>query len=238
MDREHKVTVDGASWGLMRSPSWWPCIYTDWVRRTRKASRSARTACWIWDRVPVIVKQAGLENVPVHQVLDNCHATHHISLALAALGLSDCERLPLYREHRSKLRNGQWRKVVSDLESLAADAPEKSKVHAEIAYLRKHGEAKRMNYVPFVKDGIPRGSGAIESSIRRVINMRLKNNATFWREENAESMLQLRANVISKRWDETQSEIGKLARKDARTDWQWEPRPMSCKEDANLTTGI
>lgn len=47
--------------------------------------------------------------------------------------------------------------------------------------------------------GLPVGSGAIESSIRRVINLRLKGNGIFWKEENAESMLQLRSMVISDR---------------------------------------
>jgi hypothetical protein len=35
------------------------------------------------------------------------------------------------------------------------------------------------------------GSGAIESSIRRVINLRLKGNGIFWLEENAEAILAL-----------------------------------------------
>ena len=47
--------------------------------------------------------------------------------------------------------------------------------------------------------GLPLGSGAIESGIRRVINLRLKNNGMFWREKHAEAMLQVRAQIISKR---------------------------------------
>ena len=46
-------------------------------------------ATWIWDRIAMIVSLAKVEHVPIHEVLDNCHAAHHISLALAALGLSD-----------------------------------------------------------------------------------------------------------------------------------------------------
>jgi hypothetical protein len=75
-----------------------------------------------------------------------------------------------------------------------------------------------MNYDRFTKDGIPRGSGAIESSIRRVINLRMKNNGMFCAQENAEIMLQLRAQVISQRWDDCQSNIRALSRSDARTD--------------------
>lgn len=48
------------------------------------------------------------------------------------------------------------------------------------AYLRRHGEAGRLSYVTFRSQGLPCGSGAFESSIRRVINLRLKRNAMFW----------------------------------------------------------
>ena len=33
------------------------------------------------------------------------------------------------------------------------------------------------------------GSGAIESTIRRVINLRLKGNGIFWTEDNAEAVI-------------------------------------------------
>ena len=106
---------------------------------------------------------------------------------------------------------------------------EDEKVRTEIEYLRKHGEAGRLQYPTFRKMGLPLGSGAIESSIRRVINLRLKNNGMFWREEHAEEMLQVRAQVISKRWDERVKAARKHLRYDGRTDWKWEPQAMSSK---------
>ncbi len=137
-------------------------------------------APWIWDRIPTIVRLAKLDRVPIHEVLDCCHAAHHISLALAAMGLNDRERMPLYREHRTLLRNGQWRRVVEELTGLAKVDARNDDVLTEIAYLRKHGEAGRLQYPTFRKLGLPLGSGAIESSIRRVINLRLKSNGMFW----------------------------------------------------------
>ena len=101
--------------------------------------------------------------------------------------------MPLYRELRTQLRNGQWQYVVEQLEELFAMYPHAVAMQVEIDYLRKHGEVKRLNYVEYRNLGIPLGSGAIESSIRRVINTRLKNNGTFWLEVNAEILLQLRA---------------------------------------------
>jgi hypothetical protein len=40
---------------------------------------------------------------------------------------------------------------------------------------------------------MPIGSGAIESAVRRVINLRVKSNSTYWLRENAETMIRLRA---------------------------------------------
>jgi hypothetical protein len=190
---------------------------------------AADGAPWIWDRLPTIVRLAKLGGVSIHEVLDCCHAAHHISLALAALGQNERERMPLYREHRTLLRNGQWRRVVEELEGLAEINPKNEDIRTEIAYLRKHGEAGRLQYPTFRRLGLPLGSGAIESSIRRVINLRLKNNAMFWREEHAEEMLQVRAQVISQRWDERVKMMRQHARRDGCTNWKWEPQAMSSK---------
>jgi hypothetical protein len=190
-------------------------------------------APWIWDRIPVIIDKAGLRNVKTHQVLDNCHAAHHISLALAALGLNDQERLPLYRLHRTYLRNGHWRRVVEELTALADGSSDNAAFQTEIAYLRKHGEAGRLAYPSFRAQGLPIGSGAIESGIRRVINDRLKGNGKFWDPDNAESMLQLRVQVISKRWDARLRAMRELQLTHLRRDWRRVPRPMSQKTEAD-----
>lgn len=196
-------------------------------------------AAWIWDRIGRIVELAKLNGVTIHQVLDNCHASHHISLALAALGLRDQERLPLYRQHRTLLRNGQWRRVVEELTELVeGDLPSHTQFATEVAYLKKHGAAGRLSYPTFRKLGLPLGSGAIESSIRRVINLRLKSNATFWREPNAETMLQVRALLISDRWDEGLTSSRALLRRHATDDWTWEPQPMRGKTEAAPATSV
>ena len=66
---------------------------------------------------------------------------------------------------------------------------------------------------------MPLGSGAIESAIRRVINLRLKGNSISWKKENAEGMLVLRCLVLSKRWDETFAQISASLASDRRLDW-------------------
>ena len=86
-----------------------------------------------------------------------------------------------------------------------------------------------MKYPHFRSLGVPIGSGAIESSIRRVINLRLKGNGIFWRKENAEAMLQVRAQVITDRWDGRLKKMRQHLAYDGRRDWIWKPQPMSIK---------
>ena len=57
-----------------------------------------------------------------------------------------------------------------------------------------------MRYQHFKQQGLPVGSGHVESAIRRVINLRLKAPGTFWKEDRAEYFLFLRAQFISGRW--------------------------------------
>ena len=59
-----------------------------------------------------------------------------------------------------------------------------------------------MRYPVFKEQGLPLGSGAIESAVRRVVNLRLKGNARYWLEENAEHMLLLRSYLKAGRFDD------------------------------------
>ena len=49
-------------------------------------------------------------------------------------------------------------------------------------------------------------------------------------------MLQLRAQVVSKRWDAQLKAMRAYAKQDARNEWTWDPQSMSIKDEANLTT--
>ncbi len=238
MEKKSQATIDGTFTG----PDATAELVAMHLHRLGAAAAASLTfvcdgAVWIWDRIDSIVQQAGIpSSVKVHQVLDNCHAVHHVSLALASLGVSAEVRMPLYRELRSRLRNGQWRYVVNELQQFADDDRDNAALQTELNYLRKHVAAGRLNYTHFRSLGLPLGSGAIESSIRRVINLRLKGNGIFWRAEHAEEMLQLRALVITNRWDRQTRRMRTLARTRQIPDWHWTPRPMSRSVESQTTT--
>jgi hypothetical protein len=180
-------------------------------------------APWIWARLDWVIAQVKLEPARVVEVLDWCHAVHHLSLALAALGLVEDRRAELYSRLRVLLKAGRSGAVVTELEGLAAGERADSAVWREIAYLTKHSAAGRLRYNCFKARGVPLGSGAIESAIRRVINLRLKGTGIFWTEENAEAVFQLRAAVVSGRWDEVVNHARQAMARDRRLEWHWEP---------------
>lgn len=180
-------------------------------------------ARWIWDRLDWIEQRAGLDSCKTVHVLDFCHAAHHISLALAALGLTGNVRKEIYTRMRKLLKQSRYGEVASELKKRAKrkKLPADHDVWTEIRYLEKHGSEGHLQYVTFRRRGIPCGSGAIESTIRRVINMRLKSNAIYWLEENAEAIFAIRALILSERWEETLSRVRHTMAGDRRINWRW-----------------
>jgi len=183
-------------------------------------------APWIWDRLDWVTQRVGLKEQQTARVLDWCHAVHHISLALEALGLPEAERRRLYQQLRKWLRAGRTEKVVGQLSVLAWELPEEAPVWTEIAYVEKHQLADHLNYATFRRRGLPIGSGAIESAVRRIINLRLKGNGLLWLEENAEAVLVMRAAVLTQRWQETLEHVRTTMASDRRLDWHWQSPDM------------
>jgi hypothetical protein len=192
-------------------------------------------APWIWDRIDWVVQRVGLKEHRVVQVLDWCHAVHHVSLALAALGLPEAERQRRYRELRSLLKKGRAFQVTAELSLLAEQQPPEAEVWTAIRYLENHAEAGRLRYRHCRQRGVPLGSGAIESAIRRVINLRLKGNGMLWQEENAEAMLALRAAALTDRWEETLAHTRTTMARDRRVDWRWQSPDLPAELKAKKT---
>ena len=71
-------------------------------------------------------------------------------------------------------------------------------IRTAISYFQTH--QARMQYDLFRSEGLPLGSGSIESGVRRIVNLRLKGASLFWHPENAEAILYLRCQIKSGRW--------------------------------------
>ena len=191
-------------------------------------------APWIWERLPWVVRRVGVEEKRVAYALDWCHALHHIGLALAEVGLPPAEHRRVFKKLRKWLKRGQVGSVLDELERLGEGRGVREAMETPLEYLRKHLEAGRLDYGRLQRRGLPIGSGAIESAIRRVINQRLKGNALMWYEGNAEGMLLLRAAALTGRWEEAMQQALDSYCADGQRDWTWTSpdMPFLLKADA------
>ena len=72
------------------------------------------------------------------------------------------------------------------------------KIRTHLNYFLKNRH--RFAYTTMVGLGLPRGSGAVESAIRRVINLRIKGASIYWLPESVDAILLLRSFYKSGRW--------------------------------------
>lgn len=175
-------------------------------------------APWVWERWDWVIQRVGVPANRVTKTLDWYHAVHHLSLALEHVVEDKDVRRRWFKKFRQWLKQGEWFAVVVEVAQLAKALPEDHAVWTELSYLERHGEEGHLDYARFRRRGVPLGSGAIESAIRRVVNLRLKGNSISWYERNAEGMLLLRCLVLSNRWDDTFAQISASLASDRRLD--------------------
>jgi hypothetical protein len=191
-------------------------------------------APWIWERLEWVRQRVGVKPSRCVRVLDWYHAVHHVSLLLQALGLETAERQRHFQQVRKRLRAGRARQIIAELAALAGTRVNDDDVRRELVYLETHTYAGHMDYAAFRRRGVPLGSGAIESAVRRVVNLRLKGNGITWYEENAEALLVLRAVALSRRWQETLEHVQAIMASDRRLDWSWQSPDMPAELKAGL----
>jgi len=157
-------------------------------------------AKWIWGRIADLASQVNIEHTKVTEVIDWYHAmeTLHTIVGYPAKWSQE-QRKKWVRKAEKLLYAGNIDELVTFIKTLAVGRRSKS-VRKHLKYFS--GNKARMQYKSFEEAGIPRGSGAIESAIRRVVNQRLKGNAKFWKEDNAEGMLLLRSYLKAGRFDD------------------------------------
>jgi hypothetical protein len=178
---------------------------------------------WIWNRLDAVIRLANLRSERVTKVLDFFHASHHIHVALNALGFDEEAHARVYKRQRRQLHRGRVDLLLHELRDYKRTMKPKGKKRKElireIAYFERH--ATHMNYSLLRNTGRPMGSGAIESAIRRVLNQRLKGNGIQWNADNVEAIMVLRGLILADRFDETLADACAMRATNRRIDWRW-----------------
>ena len=156
-------------------------------------------AAWRWKRVPLLVQALGLAAEQVDELLDFSHAVQHLGqVAALRKDWSAKARTRWRTQQRRLLLRGQVEQVITAVCDLCRGRNSKAiRKHRDYFIKSQH----RMAYAQLLAMKLPIGSGAIESTVRRVVNLRLKGPSLFWCRASAEAILLLRSYYKAGRWN-------------------------------------
>jgi len=130
-------------------------------------------------------------------ILDRPHLVHHVSEAAEATGRAGEEQEQWVKERMDRIDAGQVASVLEELEGY--QGPGEKRIAQLVAHLRRFQDA--VNYAEFRRQGLPIGSGEVESSHRSVPQARMKLPGTWWHPDNVNPMLALRALRANQWWE-------------------------------------
>jgi hypothetical protein len=157
---------------------------------------------WIWKHIPPLLQRLGCPHQSTHELLDFYHATEHLHLFADAAFTQPRERIAWFKSARSTLKRGQAAHLIQQMQALSKNISGErcSMMNSQIQYFTKFYQQGRLTYSQVAAMKMPIGSGAIESLVRQVVNLRLKGNGKFWLLENAEVILYARCQWAAGTW--------------------------------------
>lgn len=146
-------------------------------------------ADWVWN----VMTRSFPEG---RQVLDYYHVSEHIS-KLAKLQHGDTLAALEWKEATiTRLFMDQTGYVIGGLRRMNAKTTEAAEeIRKLIGYLSNH--ADKLGYQKCRDEGIPIGSGGIESANKYISHVRLKVSGAWWLEEHGNAMLRVRCSIYN-----------------------------------------
>ena len=134
-----------------------------------------------------------------HELVDFYHAVEHLAKAAdLKKNWKRSEKKRWISKHRRLLLKGHTDQVVAAIKVLCRGRNSKGILRERNYFIRNQ---HRMRYKEISDQKLPIGSGAMESAIRRVVNLRMKGASIYWLEKTAEAMLMLRSYYKAGRWN-------------------------------------
>jgi len=140
------------------------------------------------------------------RILDFPHAAEHIHHIAQALWETDeTTRQAWLGEQLHSLKSSGPEDILGKIRVLQHQHAQVEAVQENFAYLEKRQD--HMHYPEYQAQGLPIGSGAMESGNKVVVEARLKGAGMHWAPENVNPMLALRNILCSGRWEEAWPQI-------------------------------
>jgi len=200
MDRQFLAVIDGTLGG----PDAIFSLMESYLRELKITTADkilfvADGARWIWNRVGALLRRLGVKPEQINELVDFYHAVEHLG-KIAALQhrWTAMERQAWIGRQRRRLLKGGIEEVLAAIDAVCG--PGKA-LKREREYFKRNSGRGRMDYARVAALKLPIGSGAIESAIRRVVNLRLKGPSIYWQKKSAEAVLLLRSYYKAGRWN-------------------------------------
>jgi hypothetical protein len=168
-------------------PALWALAVQRDLPTARHRSVVADGALWIWEVAQDVCPDG-------QQVVDWFHAVEHLSEAAHALYADDTDthkRQRWLKTHKDHLYMGRVHMIIAALHLQG---------RADLAlYFERH--QRRMQYLEFRENGLPIGSGTVESGVKQY-KQRLCGTGMRWNSDNAQRMLVIRSASLSQQFDD------------------------------------
>jgi hypothetical protein len=135
-------------------------------------------------------------------LIDFYHVCEYLSAAAKMIAPETAAGKIWIEAQKDALKTGRVDEVLGAL-APHREAPEMSDDQAPIRTCHRYLDARKdqLKYREALADGLPIGSGEIESAHRYVAQKRLKVPGAWWRVQHAEHMLALRINRLNGDWE-------------------------------------
>ncbi len=169
------------------------------ISKADKVLFIADGAKWIWNRVADLWDRVGVPESRRLELVDYYHVIEHLHVLAGLKKWSSKAKKQWVTRQRHRLLSGETAEFIEAVKSLTKGRRGKGWLR-ERSYLLRNAERGRLNYGLVRSTKLPIGSGTMESTVRRVVNLRLKGASIYWDESHAEAMLLLRSYYKAKHW--------------------------------------
>ena len=171
------------------------------IRHAAQVLFLADGAPWMWERIPALLHRLGCPDDRLIELLDFYHATEHLSAFAEAAFSNPQAARTWFKKACAALKRGHAATLLHQMQALWSHAKSKQKpgLTKELDYFQTR--RSRLQYARVAALKLPIGSGAVESLLRQVVNLRIKGAGKFWLGEHAEIMLHARCQWAAGAWD-------------------------------------
>lgn len=186
-----RLAAEAARRGALAVERWEGSVTRRSLAILRPALILADGAVWIWNLADEYVDQR-------IEVSDFYHAVEHLAAVATACFPDPTAATAWLDARKGELLTRGPLPVLAAFDRLKPPTPKAAELRrVERAYFATRVD--RMNYPALCLDGLPIGSGAIESAADHVVQRRMKRSGMRWSETGGGSMLALRARLRSRR---------------------------------------